>query len=116
MGHGEVRRPRRVVGFHGHDGEIEVLAEALRLVDVEGPGAGLEGIVRPAEGDAATADRLHLLRPGIDQGDVVLRPGEEAAEIAANRACADDEDSWAHGAHDIRLHRSCAIAIIGGPC
>src|SRR5439155_1745702 len=54
-------------------------------------------IVRSRDGDALLADRLDLLRPRIDQGHVVSRTREEPAEIAADRARADEENL--HGAH-----------------
>ena len=72
-----------------------------------------QGLVRPGHAEAAGTYRLDLLGPGVHQRDLVPRPGEEAAEIAADRACADEEQSWTHGDHDIRLRGPNATAIIG---
>jgi len=96
--------------------DVEVRREPLRLVDVERRGPCLEGLVRPGHADAPGAYRLDLLGPGVHERDLVPGPGEEAAEIAADRACADEEESWAHGTHDIRLRSPNATAIIGRRC
>src|SRR5262249_8753827 len=83
-------------GLHRHEGDVEVGAEPLSLVNVERRRPRLEGLVRPGDLEALLADRLDLLGPGVDQGDVVAGPGQETADIAADRACADEKDSWAH--------------------
>jgi len=75
----------------------------------------LEGLVRAGHADAAGAYRFDLLGPRVHEGDVVPRAGEECAQVAADRACADEEDSWAHGRHHTRLRRLSAMAIIGRP-
>jgi len=51
----------------------------------------------PVELEPPGADRLDVLRPGIDQGDVVPEMGEVAADIPAERARAHDRDAFCHG-------------------
>jgi hypothetical protein len=45
------------------------------------------------ERQALAADGLDVLRPEVDQGDVLAGMGEPAADISAQRADADDRDS-----------------------
>ena len=70
----ELRRPRRVVDLHGHEGDLEIPRQALRLVEVDGRWPRLEGIMRSGDRDALLPDGFDVLRPGIDQRDVVPRP------------------------------------------
>ncbi len=41
---------------------------------------------------AARPDRLDMLGPGIDQRDVMAEPRQMAADLAADRAGADERD------------------------
>ena len=43
---GELGGPRRVVGLHGHEGDLEVARQPGRLVQMHRGRPGLEGIVR----------------------------------------------------------------------
>src|SRR5207247_1984688 len=96
----ELGRPRRVVDLHRHEGDVEVARHPLRLVQVEDRRPRLERVVRPGDRDAFRADRLDLLGPRIDERHVLPCAREERAEVAADRACAGEED----------LHRT------GPPC
>jgi hypothetical protein len=112
--HGELSRPRGVVHLHRDEGRLEVARQPLRLVQVIDRRPRLERVVRPRDGDALLADGLDLLRPRIDQGHVVSRTREEPAEIAADRARADEEHL--HGAHSPCEDAECTTTeITSGP-
>ena len=81
---GKLRRPRRVVDLHGHEGDVEVTGQASGLVEMDGGRPGLERIVGADHRDSALADGLDLLGPGIDERDVVARSRQEGAEVAAD--------------------------------
>ena len=63
--------------LHGDERELEVPGQPRGLVEMDGAGAGVERIVRAVDGEAVPPDRLHLLSPRIDQGDVVAGSREE---------------------------------------
>src|SRR5437870_4393408 len=67
-----------------------------RLVEVIDGGARLERLVGPGDRDPALTDRLDLLGPRIDQRHVVTRAREKRAQVAADRARADEENLLAH--------------------
>ena len=92
----ELGGPLRVVHLHGHEGDVEVAGQLLRLVQVHRLRAGHERVVRARHGDAARVDGVHLLGPGVDQRHVVAGAREERSEVAADGAGADEEKLLAH--------------------
>ena len=50
------------------------------------------------DGQAVPADGLHLLGPGVDQGDVVTGSRQVAAQVAPDRARADEQQPLRHRA------------------
>ena len=92
----ELGGPGGVVDLHGHERDLEVTRQPERLVEVIDGGARLERLVGPGHRDPALTDRLDLLGPGIDQRHVVTRAREKRAQVAADRARADEENLLAH--------------------
>ena len=93
---GQLGRPRGVVDLHRDERDLEVTRQALRLVEMERLGMRLERIVGPGDRDTLLADGLDLLGPRIDHGDVVAGPGKERADVASDRAGADEQDLLGH--------------------
>ena len=105
---GERGGPRRVVGLHGDDGDVEVGGQARRLVQVHGLRPRRERVVRPGDGDAARVDRVDLLGPRVDERHVVTGAREERPDVAAHGARPDEQELL----HD-RVTSSCGIAARG---
>src|SRR5712691_8085177 len=59
-------------------------------------GARLERLVRSRHRDAALADGLDLVGPGIDEGHIVARTRQERSEVASDGSGADEEQLLAH--------------------
>src|SRR5262249_28526596 len=93
----DLRRPRGVVNLHRDEGELEVPRQARRLVEVHGGRPGDEGIVRALDVKTVAPDRLDLLGPRIDEGDVVSGAGEVTAKVAPDRAGSDEHHALLHG-------------------
>ena len=88
--------PRGVVGLHRDEGELEVPRQARGLVEVHGGWPDDEGIVRTLDVEPVTPDRLDLLGPRIDEGDVMAGAGQMAAEVAPDRSRSDEHESLRH--------------------
>jgi hypothetical protein len=84
--------PRRVVELHADEREIDrSMRELLRFVDVQRLHRHLVLALGAAEVYARALDALDVLGPRVDQGDVVARAREMAADIAADGAGADEQ-------------------------
>src|SRR5262245_63412188 len=56
----------------------------------------LERLVRARHRDAALADGVHLLGPGVDQRDVVTGARQKRSEVAADCSCSDEQYLLGH--------------------
>src|SRR5262249_33644940 len=91
------RRPDRVVRLRADEGHLDrLLEEALRLVKVERGRVNEKLPLGALEVQPLPPDRLDVLRPGVDQGDVLTGPRQVTADVAADRAGAHERDSLAH--------------------
>src|SRR5262249_50345448 len=82
--HAEPRRPLGVVRLHRDEEQVERLRDRLRLVHVQRLHGDRVITARAGEPQAASAHRLDVLGPLIDQRDVVARLRAEAAPHPAH--------------------------------
>ncbi len=92
--------PGGVVGLHADEGDVDrlFLGELLRVGDVQRAHRHGEFRLRHGVGDAQAvlAHMLDMVRPRIDEGDVLAGLHHMRAGIAADRAGADKSDFLAH--------------------
>ena len=93
----EVGGPLGVVGLHRDKGVVKRLGDVLGLGEVQRLRGDGKIALAAAGAQAGGAHLVHVLRPHINEGDVVLpRLDEEGPHIAAHRAGAHNCDAVAH--------------------
>jgi hypothetical protein len=94
------RRPRGVIGFHAHEGDIDrlLLGKLLGIGDVKGAHRHGEFrlLHRVGDAQAVLSHVLDMLRPRVDEGYVFAGLHHVGAGIAADRAASDKGDFFAH--------------------
>jgi hypothetical protein len=92
--------PRRVVGLHAHEGDVDgrFLGELLRVGHVQRAHRNGEFRNVPGMGDAQAVlpHVLDVFGPWIDEGDVLAGPHHMGTGVAADGPCSDDGDFPAH--------------------
>ena len=87
--------PLGVVRLHRNEDRVERLGDRLQLVHVQGLDADDVVAASAGQPQPLPLDRLHVLRPLVDERDVTPRLGEHPADDTPDRARADDGDT--HG-------------------
>jgi hypothetical protein len=75
-----------------------LLCQLLHIGDVHGVDAdgAVLGLGHAVEVHPLLAHRLHMRGPRVDQSDVVAERGQVRADVAADRAGADEGDAFGH--------------------
>ena len=92
----EVGGPLGVVGLYGDEHEIKRFDNPLSLGQVHGLDWYCEWTLAPGHMQSVSAHLFHVIRPHVDERDVLALAGQESTDVAAKRSGAHDSDLVAH--------------------
>ena len=111
----EVGGPLGIVGLDGDENEVERLGDALGVGQVHSFDARLagggrrhrEGPLAAGDAEAVGPHLLHVLRPHINERDVLALAGKERANVAAQRTRAHDANLVGHAVSSAAVSSAC---------